>query len=481
MITSEIYSQLEASEINKQEADRQYKLLISGAHFMVLDRTATINDGIKRLNELEANAYAKAYDDQKNNLLVEKFVPASGAASRMFKDLVNFEADGKISKPIESLFASKEKLAFYTLLPKNASDKELAHFILYKLGYESTPKGLIPFHAYESGYRTPFEEHWLEGIKYAESNGKIKIHFTISEDHQEAFQALLKQNKQEFEKKYGANLHISFSFQKKSTDTIAVDNAGNIVMDDNSKVLLRPGGHGALIQNLNSIDAELIFVKNIDNVTHESRLVPTILYKKALAGVLLELKDKVFRLLRTLDSGKASLEELEKMGPELMMETPQDYAQMNDADKLSFWKNKLNRPLRVCGMVKNEGEPGGGPFWVKERNGASLQIVESAQIDRENEEQETILQNSTHFNPVDLVCYVKDYQGHKFDLTNFVDQSAAFITSKSFNGKDITVLERPGLWNGAMAYWNTIFVEVPIETFNPVKTINDLLKKGHQP
>jgi len=251
-------------------------------------------------------------------------------------------------------------------------------------------------------------------------------------------------------------------------------------MDEKGEVLRRPGGHGALIQNLNSIAADLIFVKNIDNVTHESRLAPTVLYKKALAGILLELKDKVFDQLNAIDKKEAKNEELEKVGEMLMIEKPSLYEQWNKNEQIEFWKKKLNRPIRICGMVKNEGEPGGGPFWVKEGDGTSLQIVESAQIDRSDSKQESIFQESTHFNPVDLVCYVNDYQGNKFNLLEFVDQSAAFITSKSYNGTDITVLERPGLWNGAMAYWNTVFVEVPIETFNPVKTINDLLKPAHQ-
>lgn len=480
MILPEIYSQLEEAEISKQEADIQYKLLTSGVHFIQLDRAAVPGDGIRPLPIEEAHRYAQSFEKHRHSINIQKFVPASGAASRMFKELIVFATERKSSKDIDTLFNSIGKLAFYSQLPQNASRAELAGFILDELGYQFTPKGLIPFHSYSFGSRTPFEEHWVEGSSYAETGGRTRIHFTVSEEHYDAFLKLYNRNAPTFEKNYKVQLDIDYSYQKKSTDTIAIDHNNNIVMDEKGEVLRRPGGHGALIQNLNSIEADLIFVKNIDNVTHESRLAPTVLYKKALAGILLELKDKIFDQLNAIDKKEAKSEELEKVGEMLMIEKPSLYEQWNKNEQIEFWKKKLNRPIRICGMVKNEGEPGGGPFWVKEGDGTSLQIVESAQIDRSDSKQESIFQESTHFNPVDLVCYVNDYQGNKFNLLEFVDQSAAFITSKSYNGTDITVLERPGLWNGAMAYWNTVFVEVPIETFNPVKTINDLLKPAHQ-
>lgn len=480
MITQDHYKQLEAFGISKKEADSQYQLLTSGVHFMHLDRAATPGDGIKPLSEEEANKYVQLFEEHHNEIEIKKFVPASGAASRMFKALILLATEGKHSKETNELFASVEKLAFYSLLPKNASQEELANFILQELGYQNTPKGLIPFHAYNFGARTPFEEHWVEGCNYAQSHGVATIHFTISEQHYNAFNQLFEEKHIQIEQEYKTKLKIDYSYQLKQTDTIARDAKGNVVINDDGSVLLRPGGHGALIQNLNALNADLVFVKNIDNITHENHLAPTIRYKKALAGLLIELKDKVFEQLNAIDQDKATLEELEKLGNLLMVETARDYQSLPEAKKLKFWKQKLNRPIRICGMVKNEGEPGGGPFWVKDKEGVSLQIVESAQINRKDEAQEAILQNATHFNPVDLVCYIKDYKGNPFNLTDFVDEAAAFITSKSFNGKDITVLERPGLWNGAMAYWNTIFVEVPIETFNPVKTVNDLLKPAHQ-
>lgn len=480
MITQDHYSQLERFGIDKAEADSQYNLLTSGVHFMQLDRAANLGDGILPLTEEEADSYVHYYEEQHEKINIKKFVPASGAASRMFKDLIVLATEGKSSEATDKLFNSVDKLAFSSLLPKNASKQELAAFILQKLGYQKTPKGLIPFHAYELGARTPFEEHWVEGCKYAHVNGIADIHFTVSEEHHSAFQELFSSKSEHVEKDYGVQLKVSYSYQKKQTDTIAIDNEGTVVTNEDGSVLLRPGGHGALIQNLDSLNADLVFVKNIDNITHENHLAPTVRYKKALAGILLELKDNVFDQLQSIEEGAANIEELEKLGTQLMVQTPDSYAKASMVEKIDFWKAKLNRPIRVCGMVKNEGEPGGGPFWVNSQSGISLQIVESAQIDRANQEQEAILQNSTHFNPVDLVCYTKDYKGKPFNLNEFVDESAAFITAKSFNGKDITVLERPGLWNGAMAYWNTIFVEVPIATFNPVKTVNDLLKPAHQ-
>lgn len=480
MITQEVYKQLQEHQISENEANRQYLLLTSGAHFMKLNRAAILGDGILPMPTYEAEKYASAFDEKKGKITVKKFVPASGAASRMFKDLIVFESSGNASNSVDQLLKSINKLAFAPLIPEGKKDRELAGYILNDLNYQSTPKGLIPFHAYNGTNRTPFEEHWLEGVLYAQTSGSVDIHFTVSEEHYDSFKRVFDEKSASFKEKYGVGLNVSYSYQDKSTDTIAIDGQNNIVVQDNGNVLLRPGGHGALIENLNAIHADLVFVKNIDNVTHESRIAPTVLYKKALAGLVLELKDKVFELLNTLELGETPMNDLEQAGRELMISVPNNYDKLSTEEQINFWKIKLNRPIRVCGMVKNEGEPGGGPFWVDAKDGASLQIVESAQIDRSNEKQESILQNSTHFNPVDLVCYLRDYKGNKFNLTNYVDESAAFITSKSANGKEITVLERPGLWNGAMADWITVFVETPIETFNPVKTVNDLLKPAHQ-
>ncbi len=481
MITAEVYSHLKNHGIDKIEVDKQYQLLNTGSQFSQLKKPATLGDGIIPLSKENTKKYAALFDANKSLIRIKKFVPASGAATRMFKELAEYAKIGVKTSAIKELFESLDKLAFENLIPSNLNNLQKAIYILNELGYQSTPKGLIPFHKYQGFTRTPFKEHWIEGLNYAATNGKVELHFTVSEEHQLAFEKIYKTRINSFFKEYNLGLKIDFSHQHRATDTIIVDTNGEILVDINTGMpIVRPGGHGALIQNLNSIEADLIFVKNIDNVAHENHIETTTRYKKALAGVLLELKNKVFEQLNLIDSETFDLNKLEHVGGEVMIEKPRNYNDWDDTLKVNFWKIAFNRPIRVCGMVKNEGEPGGGPFWVEDKKGVSLQIVESAQIDNSNSEQATILQQATHFNPVDLVCYTTDYKGNKFNLMNFIDESTAFITKKSVNGKDVNVLERPGLWNGAMANWNTIFVEVPIETFNPVKTLNDLLKPSHQ-
>ncbi len=480
MITSEVYTQLKNHGIDKKEADKQYQLLIKGNHYSKLLRAATLGDGITPLSLENAEKYGKLYNYKSSSINIQKFVPASGAATRMFKELIEFAKKGKKNSTISNLFNSFHKLAFANLVPPSVNNKDTANYILKKLGYQSTPKGLIPFHTYKGFTRTPFKEHWVEGLNYAASNGKVQLHFTVSEEHQNAFNKIYKTRIKSFFEEYGLELKIEFSHQHNSTDTIIIDSKGSVLVDGNGNPMIRPGGHGSLIQNLNSINADLVFIKNIDNVSHENHLETTTLYKKALAGVLLELKDKIFEQLKLIGNNNFSLSKLEHIGEEAMIQKPTSYLNWTAELKLKFWKKALNRPIRACGMVKNEGEPGGGPFWVTNNNGTSLQIVETAQIDMSNTYQSNIVQQSTHFNPVDLVCYTSDYQGNKFNLLDFVDESTAFITTKSVNGKEVNVLERPGLWNGAMADWITIFVEVPIETFNPVKTVNDLLNPAHQ-
>lgn len=479
MITSEDYKQLEGLNIPKTEVENQYKLLTQGVKFIALNRAATINDGIKALSENEAISYANFYDSKSKTVSIQKFVPASGAATRMFKELAELAENGIETQQIKTLFASLQNLAFYELIPDNLDYQETAKYILHNLGYESTPKGLIPFHKYKGFTRTPFKEHWIEGLKYASSKGKVEIHFTVSEEHQKAFEKIYNTRRRSFFEEYKLDLQVEFSHQLKSTDTIIVDEEGNILHDNNNKPILRPGGHGALIQNLNNLEADLVFVKNIDNISHEKYLETTVLYKKALAGILLQMTSKIFKQLLSIDANTSQMEEIELLGSELMIEKPTNYSDWDEGKKIDYWKNKFNRPIRVCGMVKNEGAPGGGPFWARQNNEVTLQIVESAQIDMAETEQYNIVQSATYFNPVDLVCYLTDYQGNKFNLIKFIDKSAAFITNKTVQGKEVKVLERPGLWNGAMADWTTVFVEVPIGTFNPVKNINDLLKPAH--
>lgn len=481
MITPEIYSHLEEQNILKPEVDNQYKLLTEGVKYTDLNRAASINDGILSMSLKQATIYAEHYDSNGKHINIVKFVPASGAATRMFKDLAAFAAGGAESDSINNLFDSIKKLAFSPLIPQNLTNRDKAKYILDNLGYQSSPKGLIPFHTYAGFTRTPFKEHWIEGLRYASSKKKVNLHFTVSSDHQHAFEKIYITRKKSFSEEYDLDLEINFSHQHKSTDTIIVDDKGIILTDENNKIILRPGGHGALIQNLNALESDLVFVKNIDNVSHESHLGPTALFKKALAGLLLQLKEKVFKKLHSIDEGNAKLEDIEIVGKELNISYPPKYQGWNSETKIEFWKNKFNRPIRVCGMVKNEGAPGGGPFWVNREEEISLQIIETAQINLEDGDQHKILKNSTHFNPVDLVCYITNYKGKKFNLLEYVDDSSAFITRKNVQGKEVKVLERPGLWNGAMADWITVFMEVPIDTFNPVKTVNDLLKPTHLP
>ena len=352
------------------------------------------------------------------------------------------------------------------------------------LNYGALPKGLLKFHKYPEGPRTPMEEHLAEGALYAAGkSGKVNVHFTVSTEHRELFKKLVTEKVDDFAKRYGVNYYITFSEQKPSTDTIAAD-MDNQPFRDNGKLLFRPGGHGALIENLNDLDADIIFIKNIDNVVPDRLKADTVTYKKLIAGVLVTLQKQVFEYLTLLDSGKYThdqiMEMLQFLQKKLFCKNPET-KDLEDSVLAIYLKNKFNRPMRVCGMVKNVGEPGGGPFLAYNSDGTiSLQILESSQIDMDDLEKKEMFEKGTHFNPVDIVCAVRDYKGHKFDLVKYVDKATGFISYKSKNGKDLKALELPGLWNGAMSDWNTVFVEVPLSTFNPVKTVNDLLREQHQ-
>lgn len=474
-----------------------------------LHRPATIHDGIFGITPDEAADYATLFDNRKNNYKLTNFVPASGAASRMFKFLYDFVNDYNPDKEsinayinhtgdksLSIFLVGLDKFPFFNDVyqvakqhpdyPKWNKDRKFHHYIKTMLidrhfDFANKPKGVLPFHKYDSFNATPVYEHLKEGIAYAESGNEACLHFTISEEHLDDFKTCIEKAKNIIGRESDVAINIDFSYQHVSTDTIAVT-PDDKPFRDKGKLLFRPGGHGALIENLNAIDADIVFVKNIDNVSH-TNIESIVLYKKALAGILMKLQEKVFELLHSLDNSSANLNDIFTfVHNRLGIDVARDINKYTQEYKEEYARELLNRPIRVCGMVKNEGEPGGGPFWVKGDKGRlSLQIVESSQVDMDSKQQKKIFSKSTHFNPVDLVCGLKNYKGESFDLTKCVDHTTGFIVHKNKSGKDLKGYELPGLWNGAMAGWITIFAEVPLDTFNPVKTVNDLLKPAHQP
>lgn len=487
--------------------EAQLNLIKEGFPFLELDSAASVGNGILTVSEEQSNSYIKTWDNYcSSGHKVTKFVPASGAASRMFKDLFAFlDAEYNIpTTPFEiKFFDGLEKFAFYPELNECCSKNEgksasqLVKEGKFKavvanllgadgLNYGALPKGLLKFHSYANGSRTPMEEHMAEGALYASgSDGVVHLHFTVSTEHRNLFKQLADNCAGAMSKRYGTAYDITFSEQKPSTDTVAAAAYGGPFRNDNGSILFRPGGHGALIENLNDLDSDIVFIKNIDNVVPDHLKTDTITYKKLLAGILVAAQDKVFNYLRLLESGKYTPEQLAQISAYV---TGTLCCRKEGLDKLSstelaaWLKSKLNRPIRVCGMVRNVGEPGGGPFLAYNPDGTvSLQILESSQIDLNDSRKKEMFVNGTHFNPVDLVCALRNYKGSKFNLPDYVDKSTGFISSKSKNGRELKALELPGLWNGAMSNWNTLFVEVPLTTFNPVKTVNDLLRPQHQP
>jgi hypothetical protein len=514
MFTKEDLKQLQSRGSDPKVVETQIDNFKRGFPYINLDRPAIVGDGIKAFNQRDAKKLSYYYDSNSKRYELLKFVPASGAASRMFKNLFEFmesytgsEADIKQLQTLPKLASVKEffarirDFAFFNSL-KKAMQKDdynideclekheykiIIDYFLNPVGlnYASLPKGLLQFHAYPDGARMSIEEHMVEAANYCKDKEKRSaIHFTVSPEHADMFLDEINRVKEKYEDLFDVTYELTFSLQKSSTDTIAVDMSNKPMREADGRLVFRPGGHGALIENLNDRESEIIFIKNIDNVVPDSMKPDTFLYKKVLGGYLFEIQDAVFEHLETLDD-KPDDEDLRTMlrfiKSKLGFVVDPELSNMTREDKIEYLHRKLNRPVRVCGMVKNEGEPGGGPFWVKETNGEmSLQIAESSQVDMDNPGQKEILGKSTHFNPVDLVCGVRDYKGKVFDLRKFVDPETGFISTKSKDGKELKAQELPGLWNGAMANWITVFVEVPISTFNPVKTVNDLLRKEHQ-
>ena len=457
--------------------ETQLKNFREGFPFLPVTRAASCGDGIRVLDAAGIEQAAARYDRAKESLRVVKFVPASGAATRMFKDLFEFVREGRRTAVVGELLANRRRFAFWpelrTIVGDDADElRTVENIVAEGLRYGETPKGLVSFHRYGDEVRKAVEEHLVEGAQYAAAGGEVKIHFTVSPEHLTRFEALLAEKIPGYESRFGVKYRISFSAQDPSTDTLAVNPDCTPFRRADGRLLFRPAGHGALIGNLGKIDADIVFVKNIDNVTTDARRGDTVLYKKALAGVLLALQERIFEYLMALEVPGAELEPIAAfIENELCVKLPKDYG-------TPLLRRVLNRPIRVCGMVRNEGEPGGGPFWVAGADGLeTLQIAESNQIAPEKRK---LMRSATHFNPVDLVCSFRTSKGGRFDLREFVDPATGFISRKSDGGRELLAQELPGLWNGAMARWNTVFVEVPITTFSPVKVVTDLLRPEHQ-
>jgi hypothetical protein len=514
MFNKKDIKQIKDKGIGINDIENQLKCFKSGFPFIELKAPAKIeNNGIVKFEENEIEKLVSLFDHTQSERDVLKFVPASGAASRMFKSLfsfyenfdgtqeaiLNFSKD-KNQKSVHEFFNSLKKFAFYedlknALLNDNIDIEKslnvnnfniIIDYLLFDKGlsYATLPKGLLKFHKYDDGARTAFEEHFVEAANYCRNKQNVSnLHFTISPEYIEKFNILIETVLGNFEELLKVKFDIKYSIQKPSTDTIAVELNNEPFRENDGSLLFRPGGHGALIENLNDLQGDIIFIKNIDNVVPDHLKSKTYLYKKVLAGYLIELQQRVHFYLKLLKSEKINddiIMEIVEYADE-KLKIPKDYISNFDKDETkNYLISKLNRPIRICGMVKNEGEPGGGPFWVNNNGQLSLQIVESSQVDFKNSEQKEIFNESTHFNPVDLVCAVKDSEGRNFNLLNYTDPNTGFISVKSKDERELKALELPGLWNGAMADWIAVFVEVPIITFNPVKTINDLLRKEHQ-
>lgn len=468
---------MENRGISAAAVDAQIDNFTKGFDFLPVVAAATVGNGIIATTPEQRKHYSEIYRKATTCRQVLKFVPASGAATRMFKDLFAYVREDKSSEVVTTLLAHIDEFAFsdelFRYVRHADSPKRIVEAIVGQgLSYGDKPKGMVLFHRYDNEVRTAIEEHLVEGAQYAASSGRVAIHFTASPEHIAGFKLLLDSVQSKYEQRFGVHYDISFSVQKPSTDTIAVNPDNTPFRNADGSLLFRPAGHGALIDNLGALDADIIFIKNIDNVTVDSRRDITIEYKQMLAGLLVDVQHKAFSFIKQIDRGEADQAEIsEFVQRELNVQLPPEC-------NLAQLRGLLNRPIRVCGMVRNEGEPGGGPFWVRAVDGTvSLQIVESSQIAPSDRH---LMASATHFNPVDLVCGVLDYRGDNFVLKDFVDPTAGFISNKSKDGRELKAQELPGLWNGAMAYWNTIFVEVPSQTFTPVKSVTDLLRPEHQ-
>lgn len=507
MLSKEDIALLDRRGVSEETLLQQVERFKTGFPYLKIYDSARPGEGITVLTPQEEKDAVARWDKYlADGGDVCKFVPASGAASRMFKALFGFvdgaEDKASAGSDVDLLLKDIHKVAFFGQLDAQlrkthdgkgvdellaeGKQKEVIKGIIGQdgLNYGNLPKGLLTFHKSENGTRTPVEEQLVEGAQSArQADGSVNLHLTVSPAHREAFAKKLSEAVPAIEQRMGVKINVTMSEQKASTDTVAV-NEDNTLFRENGELVFRPGGHGALIQNLNDLNATVEFIKNIDNVVPDSIRESTLLYKKIIAGYLIELHDKTSGYIRLIDSRKyseANLEEIVEFLRERFSFDAPELSTLKGEDLSTYLRAKLDRPMRVCGMVRNEGEPGGGPYITYNADGSrSLQILESTQIDLSKEENREMMAKATHFNPVDLVCYVKDNEGRKYDLPAHVDPETGFISSKSLHGRSLKALELPGLWNGAMSDWNTAFVEVPVSTFNPVKTVNDLLRPQHQ-
>ena len=484
MFTKEDLLQINQHGLSQESVERQLENFRQGFPYLKIIRSARVGDGIIAVGEADADRLRAEYREAQQGLKIEKFVPASGAATRMFKDLFSYVESGEMNPVVERLASHLGDFAFADALGEKVSlEAPLCDVVRAIVGegleYGAKPKGLLLFHKYDTGARTPFEEHLAEGAMYAASDGVVNIHFTVSPEHVEGFSSLFDSVRERYESRYDVKYHISMSVQKGSTDTIAVNEDCTPFREADGRLLFRPAGHGALIENLNDIDADIIFIKTIDNVAPDHLKADTIKYKEVLAGLLVSVQKRVFGYVEQMERGEADLEEVKRfVESELCVALPSDVKALEGEALREALLKVLCRPLRVCGMVRNEGEPGGGPFWAESADGSvALQIAESSQI---APEQKHLMADATHFNPVDLVCATRNHKGEKYDFREFTDPATGFISSKSKSGRTLLAQELPGLWNGAMSNWNTLFVEVPISTFSPVKVVTDLLRREHQ-